>query len=142
MTPFMIRVAELLESDPDDVTLPVPATIPSRSALVSVGTDHQAALRGFAEQLVSEANAVLGDEGDRMSLVDEVFDGRLTFTVGYRGREARIGTDFAGGRAQTWVVADGLPHDEPLDLTGPESLPDLLIMLLAESDVPRHHTAW
>lgn len=144
MTPFMLRVVDLLESDVLDVELPVPTTVPSHVEPVNVATDRQAALRGLAEQLVCEANAVLGDDGDQMSLTDEVTDGQLAFTVGYRGRSARIGTRFGQGQAQTWLVADGLTPDGSQELAGPEALPDLLVLLLAESDVPRHQAghAW
>ena len=46
-------------------------------------------------------------------------------------------------RAPRWqslgrVVADGLDNSEPHELAGPESVEDLLLLLLMESDTPRH----
>lgn len=142
MTPFMLRVAELIENDALDIPLPVPATVPTHARSLIDGADYQVGIRALAEQLVCEANAVLGDDGDQMSLTDEVVDDQLIFTVGFRGREARVATRFSGGRAEARLVADGIPDGEPRELAGTEALPDLLILLLAESDVPRHHTSW
>lgn len=142
MTPFMLRVAELIENDDLDLPLPVPQTVPAHPRSLIAGAEYQVGIRALAEQLVSEVNAVLGDDGDQMSLTDEVIDDQLIFTVGYRGRAARVATRFSDGRAEARLVADGLPDDEPRELAGTEALPDLLILLLAESDVPRHHTAW
>ncbi|MCU0265816.1 MAG: hypothetical protein MUC45_06815 [Actinomycetia bacterium] len=142
MTPFMLRVAELVESEDLDVPLPVPATVPSQRRSLIGGAEYQVGIRALAEQLVCEANAVLGDDGDQMSLTDEVVDDQLVFTVGYRGRAARVATRFSDGRAEARLVADGIPADEPRELAGTEALPDLLILLLAESDVPHHHVGW
>ena len=139
MTPFMMRVAEIVESDEfDDFEMPMPMTVPSVRQPINSGNDRQVALRGYAEQLVCEVNAVLADEDDHMSLVDEVVGNELVFSVAYRGRVARISTEFSSGTAYGRIVADGLNFDEPHELTGPLALEDLLILLLVESDVPRH----
>lgn len=140
MTPFMLRVAELLESDPDsdpDGAVPTPETVPSRVTRVNAGTDRQVALRSLAEQLMCEANAVLGDDGDQMSLSDELLDGRLGFALAYRGRTARVVTRIEDHTAYARLVGDGIADDAPRELAGPDALPDLLLRLLAESGVPR-----
>jgi hypothetical protein len=136
MTPFMLRVAELLESDPD-VPVPAPSTVPSRITRVNAGTDRQVALRALAEQLMCEANAVLGADGDQMSLRDELFDGRLGFAVAYRGRTARVVTRIQDHTAYACLTGDGIADDAQRELAGPDALPDLLLRLLAESGVPR-----
>lgn len=136
MTPFMLRVAELLESDPD-VAAPAPQTVPSQVTPVNAGTDRQVALRSLAEQLMCEANAVLGDDGDQMSLHDELLDGRLGFALAYRGRTARVETRIRDHTAYARLTGDGIADDTPRELAGPDALPDLLLRLLAESGVPR-----
>lgn len=135
----MMRVAELVGSDPlDDPDLPVPATRPAMPVPLGIGNDRQVAMRGLAEQLVCEVNAVLAEEDDHMTLVDEVVGNELTFLVNYRGRAARVSTGFLDGMAYGSFAADGLAFEEPQELSGPESLPDLLLLLLQESDTPRH----
>jgi hypothetical protein len=139
MTPFMIRVADLLGAEYTDASdLPVPATRPSSYRPVNRGNDIHHSYRGLTEQLVCEANALLADEDDHMSLVDDVIGNELSYTVYYRGRAAVVTTVFGEGTAYGRVVADGLDNSEPRELAGPESVEDLLLLLLMESDTPRH----
>ena len=49
-----------------------------------------------------------------------------------------VSTTFGEGKAYGRVVADGLDNSEPHELAGPESVEDLLVLLLMESDTPRH----
>jgi hypothetical protein len=137
MTPFMIRVADLLGADYTD-DLPVPATRPSAYRPVGKGNDMQVAYRGLTEQLVCEINALLADEDDHMSLVDDIVGNEMLFSVYYRGRAAVVSTTFGEGKAYGRVVADGLDNSTPQELAGPESVEDLLLLLLMESDTPRH----
>lgn len=137
MTPFMVRVAELLDSAESDPT-PEPALRPSVRRPVGRGNDMHVAYRGLTEQLVCEANALLADEDDHLSLVDEIVGDEMLFSVYYRGRAAVISTVFGEGTAYGRVVADGLDNSEPRELAGPESVEDLLLLLLSESDTPRH----
>ena len=74
MTPFMLRVAEVIGVDHADEELPTPATRPSVLRPVNKGNDMQIAYRGLTEQLVCEVNAMLSDEDDHMSLVDDIID--------------------------------------------------------------------
>ena len=141
MTPFMIRVADMLGAEyTDDLELPVPALRPAKYRPTNKGNDIHHAYRGLTEQLVCEANALLAEEDDHMSLVDDVIGNELTFSVYYRGRAAVISTVFGEGTAYGRVVADGLDNSEPHELAGPESVEDLLLLLLMESDTPRHPT--
>lgn len=141
MTPFMVRVAEALGvEDFDQADLPVPATIPAGARPTGKGNDRHVAIRGLTEQLMCEANAVLADEDDHMTLVDEVIGNELVFSVYYRGRAAVVSTGFIGGMAYGRVVADGLDTTEPRELAGPDSVQDLLLLLLLESDTPHHPT--
>jgi hypothetical protein len=138
MTPFMLRVAEVVGVDTDPESLPVPETAPSVPRPVNEGADRQVAVRSMAEQLLCEANAVLVEQDDHLTLVDEVGDAELTFVVSYRGRQARVSTRFDGGVAVGQIVGDGVSSAGPRELTGPDALPDLLLLLLLEAEVPRH----
>jgi hypothetical protein len=135
----MTRVADALGADyTDDLDLPLPATRPALSRPVGKGNDLQVAYRGLTEQLVCEVNALLAHEDDHMSLVDDIVGNEMLFTVYYRGRAAVVSTVFGDGRAYGRVIADGLDNSEPRELAGPESVQDLLLLLLLESDTPRH----
>lgn len=139
MTPFMLRVAELLGADPDDLAdldeiAPPPQTRISQRIATGTGADRQVALRAYAEQLISEANAVLvshHEAGDHsLTLFDETLPSELAFNVGYAGRAARVSTTFADGTAYGRLVGDGFDSDLPQELVGPDALPDLLVRLL------------
>lgn len=139
MTPFMVRVADMLGAEySDHLDLPTPALRPATTRPIGKGNDIHHAYRGLTEQLVCEANALLSEEDDHMSLVDDVIGNELTFSVFYRGRAAVVSTVFGEGTAYGRVVADGLDNSEPHELAGPESVEDLLLLLLMESDTPRH----
>lgn len=138
MTPFMHRVADLIGSDVDPDELPEPATRPSVAYAVNEGTDRQVAIRSLAEQLVCEANAVVGAADDHLFLEDEVGGGELAFTIHYRGRGARVSTRYLDGAAYGQIVGEGGPTVEPRELVGPEALPDLIMRLLIESGAARH----
>ena len=66
MTPFMQRVAELVGTPEEDLPgveeiAPMPDTRISRRIATGTGADRQVAIRSLAEQLVSEANAILAE---------------------------------------------------------------------------------
>lgn len=134
----MLRVAELIGSDIEPDELPEPATRPSIAYAVNEGTDRQIAIRSLAEQLVCEANAVLDQADDHLTLEDEVGGSELAFTVHYRGRGARVSTRYLGGAAYGQIVGDGLATIEPRELAGPDALPDLIMLLIVESGAARH----
>ena len=139
MTPFMIRVAEIIGADTDEIDEPaIPALSPSRRRAANLGADRHMALRALSEQLVCEANAVLADEDDHLGLTDEYGGDELAFGIFFRGRLARVSTRFVGHTAYGQLVVDGLPASEPMELTDPDSLPDLIVMLLLESGLTRH----
>ena len=134
----MMRVAEILGTEVDPEELPTPATRPSVLRPVGKGNDIQIAYRGLTEQLVCEVNAVLPAEDDHMSLVDDIIGNEMIFSVFYRGRAAVVSTVFGEGKAYGRVVADGLDNSEPRELASPDAVQDLLLLLLLESDAPRH----
>ena len=67
MTPFMVAVQDAL----DGCAVPEPATERSCPVPLPVATDAQVMIRSLAEQLVCEANAVLREAGDLITLDDE-----------------------------------------------------------------------
>jgi hypothetical protein len=139
MTPFMLRVADILGTDPSDpLDYPTPALRPSTYRSTGKGNDLHVAYRGLTEQLLCEANAMLSAEDDHMTLVDDVVGNEMIYSVFYRGRAAVVSTTFGEGKAYGRVVADGLDNSVPHELAGPESVEDLLLLLLMESDAPRH----
>jgi hypothetical protein len=143
MTPFMYRVAEIVgtpEADLADLdeVAPMPQTRISRRIATGTGADRQVALRSLAEQLVSEANAILAAADDRLDLVDETLPDELAFRVTHRDRAARVSTTFEDGTAYGRLVGDGFDSELPQELSGPDALPDLLVRLLVESGVTHH----
>src|ERR1700757_997693 len=126
MTPFMLGVQARLDGEP----APAAITTPSLPRPVPVGTDTQVIIRSLAEQLVSEANAVLREHGDVISLDDEVVPGELTFTLGYRDRSARVRTAISGRSALVPLVLDGAAAGQPRQLSGEDELQALVLNLI------------
>lgn len=129
MTPFMLAVQSLLDGE----QVAAPATAPSAEVPVAVATDTQVIVRSLAEQLVSEANAVLREHGERISLVDDSGPGELAFTLGYADRYARIETHVSGHSAVARLVRPGLGEGQPRQLTGEDELQALVLSLLVAS---------
>jgi hypothetical protein len=138
MTPFMQRVADIVGAEGDPEVVPMPMTRISQRIATSTGADRQVAIRSLAEQLICEANAVMFHSDDHLSLTDEVLPSELAFSVGFRGRAARVSTTFENGTALGRLVGDGFESELPHELDGPDALPDLLIRLILESGVTHH----
>ena len=127
MTPFMIAVRELL----DGARPVVPHTQPSRRRPVPEATDTQVVIRSLAEQLVCEANAVLVESGDTISLIDDSGPDEFAFTLGYRDRSARIKTTLSGRTGIAQLAFAGTPAAENRELGGEDELRALVLTLLA-----------
>ena len=138
MTAFMQRIATIVGSDTVRDAIPMPTTRISARIATGTGADRHVAIRSMAEQLVSEANAVLDRSDDRLALIDEALPSELAFQVVYRGRAARVSTTFADGTAYGRLVGDGFESELPQELDGPEALPDLIVRLLLESGINHH----
>lgn len=139
MTPFMIRVAELIGAEVDEQPEPLKyGTRLSTGVPVNVGADRHVAIRALVEQLLCEANAVLDSSDDHLSLFDEVADGELAFNVTYRNRVVRTSTTFKDGVAYGRLLGDGVDPGPAQELTGPEAVADLLILLLVSAGLPHH----
>ncbi len=138
MTPFMMRVADLIGAEGDPDVVPLPTTRISQRIATSTGADRQVAIRSLAEQLLCEANAVMSAADEHLTLVDETLPNELAFSIGYRGRAARVSMTFEDGTAYGRLVGDGFESELPVELDGPDALPDLLIRLLVESGITHH----
>jgi hypothetical protein len=130
MTPFMQAVGDRLEG----VGPAVPDTEPSEPESVAVATDAQVIIRSLAEQLISEANAVLGGDCPVLTLVDETGPGALAFTLGCGDRTARVQTVMSGQTAVAQLVIDGEADPTPRRLTSEGELQALVLSL-----IPAHH---
>jgi hypothetical protein len=128
----MLAVQSLLDGE----EAPVPVTEPATPSSVAVATDGQVIIRSLAEQMVSEANAILREHGEVFSLVDDSDAGELAFTVGFSERSARIRTVMSGREALFQLHIAGEPEHEPRRLASEEDLRALLLSLLIE---PVHH---
>jgi hypothetical protein len=128
MTPFMLSVQSLLDGEEP---VPEAATVASQPAPIPLATDAQVIIRSLAEQLVSEANAVLRERGDLISLDDETGPGGLAFTLGYRGRTARVQTQMAGRSALVSLIVAGRSDPQPRQLTSENELQSLVLGLIA-----------
>jgi hypothetical protein len=132
MTPFMHSVQDLLDGKPASRV----AVVRSEPGPIPAAADAQVVVRSLAEQLVSEANAVLREHGDLIRLDDEVGPGGLTFTLGYRERNARVQTAVSGRSALARLTIDGRAEDQPHRLSSAGELQALVLSLIA--DRPRY----
>lgn len=121
MTPFMVRVGEVAGGGIRPGGPAVAAVVPRT---VASALHRQVAARGMAEQLVAEANAVLGP--DAFELTDH---SALAFTVRHGDRSAdittTIATTIAGSRATASL--DGTA----VELADADDVAELLLQLLA-----------
>lgn len=131
MTEFMERVEESLRADP--APAPSPAVAASVHHSVGQGAHEMVELRSLAEQLVSEANAVLASRGRVVELDDEAGGSRLAFRLRCGTAWADIVTSFA--QRESWgqlVTPDSA--GERVELTGTDALADLVVALILAAD--------
>jgi hypothetical protein len=122
----MLAVQEVL----DGGAASEPATERSSPLPVPAAVDVQVMIRSLAEQLVCEANAVLRESGDVISLDDERGPGVLGFTLGYRGRLARVRTAVSGRFAEARLFVLGEPDHDPRRVADEGELRALLLTLI------------
>jgi hypothetical protein len=129
MTPFMDRVTGAVTGGE---RADWPGTRPSEPRPVVIGADEQVMTRALAEQLVSEANAVLAAAGDVIELQDELSEGRLSFVMRYKARYARVSTSFERRTSVGHLHGVGAGGAGQVALDGPEQLERLILLLLTE----------
>ena len=126
MTLFMEEVQEVLAGGHSAA----PSTVPSRLLPVASVTDRQVALRALAEQLVGEANAVIGHTSTPVQLADEATDGRLSFTLRCGSLAARVQATVAGHQALAELVAERNGTLVPEELASRRDLERLILKLV------------
>ena len=159
MTPFMERVTEAVNGGE---WAGRPGTRPSAPRPVVIGADEQVMMRALAEQLVSEANAVLASTvrastvrastvrastvlastvlastglataGEVIDLADELGGARLSFILRYRARYARVSTSFEHRTSTGHLHGLGAGDAGEVALDGPEQLERLILLLITE----------
>lgn len=127
MTPFMVRVSELLGPG-DEVDRPEVRRSERRP--IPLGADHHVEYRSLAEQLVCEANAVLAATGERIWLADDLKEGELSFCISYRDRLARVSTSIAGSAATCHLSGVGAGSRTDVELTGPDQVEQLILLVI------------
>lgn len=133
MTPFMSAVQDVLSrGDRASSTAAPPKTEASRIRPAAAAADIYLTIRAQAEQLVSEANTVLRQHGETISLIDECGPGALAFTLRYRGRSVRVETVITAGRALSRLVVEGESGRESRQLVGGDQIQALVLGLLAD----------
>jgi hypothetical protein len=125
----MLRVADLLADGADGA--PEPELREALPKPVPIAADEQVALRALAEQLVSEANAVLHDQLEHVELDDELVAGQLGFRVSFGSRSALVTTRFGRNTAVGELVGTGAVPSTHVELAGPGQLEELILLLLA-----------
>ncbi len=133
VTPFMSAVQDILSHrDPDSSTAAPLETEASCIRPAAVAADTHLAIRAEAEQLVSEANAILRQHGEVINLIDECGPGVLAFTLGYRDRAVCVETAITGGRALSRLVVPGESGRDARQLAGADQIQALVLSLLAD----------
>jgi hypothetical protein len=128
VTFFMLQVSDTVSGRAG--TAEPPAVQPSRRRSVGHGAHEMVELRSLAEQLVCEANAVLGGTGRELTLEDEVGQEQLAFTLRSGPTWARVVTSFAQRRSWGQLVTPDAVG-EAFELTGADALPDLILALVS-----------
>jgi hypothetical protein len=132
MTPFMVRVTEVhggTYSGPPGVRRSEPRPI-------VIGADDQVMTRALAEQLVSEANAVLSADGHVIDLQDELTAGQLSFVMRYKSRHAQVTTIFGHRTSVGRLRGVGAESLTDVALNCPEEVERLILLLIADPPEP------
>jgi len=131
MTPFMLRVSDVLDL-PTDVDLPDIQA--SRRLPAALGANEHVECRSLAEQLVCEANVVLtANDRERIELTDDVRLGQLSFSMSYADRQARIVTNIGHEVAVGHLYGIGSRHLGNVELTGADQVEKLILLLIGGS---------
>lgn len=138
MTPFMMRVSEVLDL-PTDVDLPDIKSSAAQPA--AIGAEDHVECRSLAEQLVCEANVVLSSAGrERIALVDEAGPTELAFTLSFEDRQARIVTNFGHAAAIGHLYGVGARRMGNVELADADQMEKLILLIIGGDAVPQTGT--
>jgi hypothetical protein len=133
-TPFMLRVRDAIHGSDGNRRLPDLRLAPSSPKGVAEANDEWVGLRARSEQVVAEANAMLGGLAQPVQLDDEAGTGELAFVLRCGDSAARISMALAGRQASVSVAGSGVPalssaptSAAPVDAA---MLEDLVVLLL------------
>lgn len=127
-TPLMLRVRDVL--DGADRSAPLRLRVSSIHPIAEA-TDAWFYLRARSEQVVAEANAMIGDRVDPVDLEDEYGTGQLGFVLRRGGRSVRICMVQSGRQAWVELQRPAAVDEVPVEPEDPAALEDLVVDLLA-----------
>jgi hypothetical protein len=127
-TPFMLRVRDVL--DGADGAAPLRLR-PSAVHPVAAATDEWFYLRARSEQVLAEANAMIGSRRAPVDLQDEYGTGRLGFVLRHGDRSVRIALGQIGRQARVEMQRPYVDDLRTLEPEDPGVLEDLVVELLS-----------
>ena len=128
-TPLMLRVRDVL--DGADRSAPLRLRV-SPIQPIADATDEWFYLRARSEQVLAEANAMIGDRTDPVDLDDEYGTGQLGFVLRRGGRSVRICMGQTGRQAWVELQRPSAVDEAPVEPEDQDVLEDLVIQLLAD----------
>jgi hypothetical protein len=127
-TPLMLRVRDVL--DGADRSAPLRLRV-SPIQPIADATDEWFYLRARSEQVLAEANAMIGDRTEQVDLDDEYGTGQLGFVLRRGGRAVRICMGQTGRQAWVELQRPSLTEEAPVEPEDQDVLEDLVVELLA-----------
>ena len=128
-TPLMLRVRDVL--DGADRSAPLRLRV-SPIQPIADATDEWFYLRARSEQVLAEANAMIGDRTEQVDLDDEYGTGQLGFVLRRGGRSVRICMGQTGRQAWVELQRPSAVDEAPVEPEDQDVLEDLVIQLLAD----------
>jgi len=128
-TPLMLRVRDLLDGTGRSTPLRLRVS-PIRR--IADATDEWFYLRARSEQVVAEANAMIGDRTAHVDLEDEYGTGQLGFVLRHRSRSVRICMGQTGRQGWVELQRSAAADEVPVGPEDQEVLEDLVVQLLAD----------
>ena len=128
-TPMMRRVRDVL--DGADRTAPLRLRM-SPIQPIADATDEWFYLRARSEQVIAEANAMIGDRTTQVDLQDECGTGQLGFVLRRGGRSVRICMGQTGRQAWVELQRPSATDEVPVEPEDQDVLEDLVVALLAD----------
>lgn len=131
-TPLMLRVRDVL--DGADRTAPLRLRV-SPVQPIAHATDEWFYLRARSEQVVAEANAMVGDRTSHVDLQDEYGTGQLGFILQRGHRSVRICMSQTGREGWVELQRSAAADDLPVEPEDQDVLEDLVVALLADPEL-------
>ena len=128
-TPLMLRVRDVL--DGADRSAPLRLRV-SPIQPIADATDEWFYLRARSEQVLAEANAMIGDRTEQVDLDDEYGTGQLGFVLRRGGHSVRICMGQTGRQAWVELQRPSAVDEAPVEPEDQDVLEDLVIQLLAD----------